>query len=74
VLRSGVLVTAITMLTRMVRALIPVIGSGGVSDDERETKGTKLGMIGRKSPLIVTWIRLELFGPKLVSEVSGSAQ
>ena len=52
--RSGVFVTSMETLTRMVRALIPVIGSGGISDSEREMKGTNLGMIGRKSPLIST--------------------
>jgi hypothetical protein len=65
--RSGVFVTSMETLTRMVRALIPVIGSGGISDSEREMKGTNLGMIGKKSPLIFTWMRLELLGEKLVS-------
>jgi len=72
VLRSGVFVTAITMLTRMVRALMPLIGSPLAT--ERSIKGTKLGMIGKKSPLIVTLIRLELLGAKLVSNSRGYAQ
>jgi len=70
--RSGVFVTAIVMLTRMVRALMPLIGSPLAT--ERSIKGTNLGMIGRKSPLIVTRIRLELLGAKVGSELRGYAQ
>ena len=65
--RSGVFVTSMETLTRIVRALIPVIGSGGMSDSEREMKGTNLGTSGKKSPLIFTWMRLELLGEKLAS-------
>ena len=48
--RSGVFVTSIEILRRIVRALIPSMGSGGVSEVERETKGTNLGTMGKKSP------------------------
>lgn len=67
VLRSGVLVTTIAILTRMVRALIPSIGLPFAT--ERSIKGTNLGMIGKKSAFIFTSMRLELLGPKLVSGV-----
>lgn len=50
----GVSVTAIEMLRRMVRALIPSIGFGGLLVADRERKGTSLGTIGKKSPSIST--------------------
>jgi len=72
VLRSGVFVTAIVILTRMVRALAASIGSPLAT--ERSINGTNLGMTGKKLPFIVTWIRFVLLGEKLVSETSGLAQ
>ena len=49
--------------TRIVRALLPTIGSGGISDDDREINGTSFGMMGKKSPSILTtmrWVFAEL--------------
>jgi hypothetical protein len=56
--RSGVLVTTIAMPMTIVRALIPRIGSPLAT--ERSIKGTNFGTIGKKSPSMVTWMRLEL--------------
>ena len=46
------------MATRMVRALTPMMGSPLVL--ERSIKGTNFGTIGKKSPLIVTLMRVVL--------------
>ena len=51
--------TAIEMETRMVRALSPIIGPPGLVA-ERSIKGTSFGTIGKKSPLIITLMRVVL--------------
>ena len=47
---DGGAVTIMETLTRIVRALIPVIGSAGVSSALRRMKGTMRGTMGMKSP------------------------
>ena len=55
---EGGAVTAMDIDTRMVRALSPRMGSPLAT--ERSIKGTKLGMIGKKSPSIFTLMRVVL--------------
>lgn len=50
--------TAMEMETRMVRALAPLMGS--LLATERSMKGTNFGTIGKKSPLIITLMRVVL--------------
>ena len=54
---GGGIVTWMEIATRTVRALLPTIGSGGISDDDREINGTSFGMMGKKSPSILTTMR-----------------
>jgi hypothetical protein len=70
--RSGVFVTSMVILTRMVRRLIPIIGS--LLATERSIKGTILGTSGKKSPLIFTSMRLSLLGVKLLVSGARSGQ
>ena len=51
--------TAMEMETRMVRALSPRIGPPGLVA-ERSMNGTNFGTIGKKSPLIITLMRVVL--------------
>jgi hypothetical protein len=67
---DGGTVTWMATLTKTVRELWAVMGSGGESVLDRERKGTILGTIGKKSPSIVTRKRCVLVGLKVVS-VSG---
>ncbi len=55
---TGGAVTAMETLTRMVRALSPTIGLGGVLVVLRVMKGTIFGTMGMKSPSIFTRIRV----------------
>lgn len=74
---KGGAVTSIATDTRILRALLPSIGSP--LPVERSIKGTKRGMIGKKSPWISTMIRVVLsddgvtFGSTNPSHVSKTA-